>query len=192
MSWISTFSRSPRFLESEKRCVSKNRYHPRTITRQFCFRANWKCMICFYNPSIIVWGAQSKMFTESFFLSKLLLRGLLTFLVLFRYNLNKLFRLEIEIWTRSLIFLNKRFKSLDLSLRQYHWKIPVLTEACTRSFETFIPILALGSFIPRSCRNLHPLGRGRSGYETKVDHPIRRKAFNELYDFISVCVSYTL
>ena len=114
------------------------------------------------------------------------------FSVLFRYNLNKLFRLEIEIWTRSLIFLNKRFKSLDLSLRQYHWKIPVLTEACTRSCETFIPILALGSFLPRSCRNLHPLGGGRFGYETKVDHPIRRKAFNELYDFISVCVSYTL
>ena len=62
------------------------------------------------------------------------------FLVLFRYNLNKLFRLEIEIWTRSLIFLNKRFKSLDLSLRQYHWKIPVLTEAFTRSCDTFIPV----------------------------------------------------
>ena len=149
-------------------------------------------MICFYNPSIIVWGAQSKMFTESFFLSKLLLRGLLTFRCCFVTIWTNFFALKLKFERDPSFFLNKRFKSLDLSLRQYHWKIPVLTEACTRSCETFIPILALGSFLPRSCRNLHPLDRGKSGYETKVDHPIRRKAFNELYDFISVCVSYTL
>ena len=67
------------------------------------------------------------MFTESFFLSKLLLRGLLTFLCCF-VTINKLFHLEIEIRTRTLVFFNKRLKSLDVSLRQYHWKIPILAE----------------------------------------------------------------
>ena len=34
------------------------------------------------------------------------------------------------------------------------------------------------------CQNLHLLGRGRSGYETGEDHPIRRNAFDELEKFI--------
>ena len=73
-------------------------------------------------------------------------------LELFRYN-----KQTFSPWNLNLNenphFFNKRLKRLDVSLRQYHWKIPVLAEACTRSRETFIAILALRSFLPRSCGN---------------------------------------